>query len=125
MERQVLSIGQMQHLKELGIDTGKASMCWLRFGERVRLSVHDGSSPAGAVPAFTLQDMMEILPYRIGEYFLFFQKDRYAFRECDCYKVYYRRAWGDIHLKDVREDSLLGAMYKMLCWCIEKEYIKG
>lgn len=29
MKNQVLSISQMRHLKDLGVDTDKASMCWL------------------------------------------------------------------------------------------------
>lgn len=30
MKDQVLSISQMRHLRDLGVDTSKASMCWLR-----------------------------------------------------------------------------------------------
>lgn len=29
--KQVLSIGQMKHLQELGLDTSDASMCWCLF----------------------------------------------------------------------------------------------
>lgn len=31
IEEQVLSREQMAHLKELGVDTSDASMCWLRY----------------------------------------------------------------------------------------------
>mgnify|MGYP003506616022 CR=1 FL=1 len=31
IEKQVLSIDQMKHLQELGVDTSDASMCWLDF----------------------------------------------------------------------------------------------
>ena len=31
IEEQVLSIEQMKHLQELGVDTSDASMCWLRY----------------------------------------------------------------------------------------------
>ena len=30
MRKQVLEIDKMQHLNELGVDTDKASMCWVR-----------------------------------------------------------------------------------------------
>lgn len=111
MENQVLSIDQMKHLQELGLDTSKASMYWFDIGEE-------------SIPTFTLYDILEELPYIIEDYFLFIQKDRYTFTGKDCYRIYYGKVWKDRRLKDIRRDSLLDATYEMLCWCIENGYIK-
>lgn len=66
MDKQVLSISQMEHLQELGLDSSKASMCWLTFNGQTTLSVHDESCYESAslhpIPAFTLPDILELLP---------------------------------------------------------------
>lgn len=82
MNRQVLSIKQMQHLKELGLDTSKASMCWLKDltkelakGEAIDMSKGwflDFHEPSfykygwlAVIPTFTLQDILDLLPKEI------------------------------------------------------------
>ena len=75
MENQVLSIEQMKHLQELGINTSKASMCWtLDCNYARRLVVHSVLSydmtVKTAIPTFTLQDILELLPYKIIAGFL-------------------------------------------------------
>lgn len=35
MKNQTLSIERMLHLKKLGVDTSKASMCWLKAKKRI------------------------------------------------------------------------------------------
>lgn len=56
MKNQVLSINQMQHLKELGLDTSKASMCWLQFGDeeipKMREADNKGDSEKAEVHDF-------------------------------------------------------------------------
>lgn len=67
MEKQVLSISQMEELVSLGIDTSKASMCWdwIQQGDGGyhHLKINRDIYPcAKNVPTFTLQDILEILP---------------------------------------------------------------
>lgn len=126
--RQVLNIEEMQHLQKLGLDISKASMCWLKMNDVVRLSVHDEycyeSSSIEAMPTFTLQDIIDLLPHRIGNYFLYFRKDRYIILGGYFYNIYYRQSWRDYRLKDISSDSPIDAAYEMLCWCVENGYIK-
>lgn len=125
---QVLDIERMQHLRDLSLDISKASMCWLKMNDVVRLSVHDEycyeSSLMEAMPAFTLQDIIDMLPYMIEDYFLFFQKDRYTFTGGDCYHIYYRQSWRDYRLKEIHSDNFIDAAYEMLCWVIENGYLE-
>ena len=61
IENQVLSIEQMKHLKELGVDTSDASMCWAgndvvpNNGAAFDLG-YDG------IPTYTIGDLIEKLP---------------------------------------------------------------
>lgn len=68
MKNQVLSISQMRHLKDLGVDTDKASMCWLGNPNSNNYDVFIFDeycyeiSCFDPIPAFTLQDLLSILP---------------------------------------------------------------
>lgn len=119
----------MQHLQELGLDISKASMCWLKMNDVVRLSVHDEycyeSSSMEATPTFTLQDIIDLLPYRIKDYDLFIQKDRDIFLGGYFYNIYYRQSYKDfLRLIYIISDDLIDAAYEMLCWALEEGYIK-
>lgn len=64
--KQCLDVQQMQHLKELGLDTRNASMCWIKDTEgNQNLSVHDEycyeASFMNPIPAYTLQDVLSTL----------------------------------------------------------------
>ena len=67
IEEQVLSIEQMKHLQELGVDTSDASMCWAgndvvpNNGAAFDLG-YDG------IPTYTIGDLIEKLPEMIGIY---------------------------------------------------------
>lgn len=129
MENHVLSIERMQHLRELGLDTSKASMCWvIDCNYANHLKIRDlfayKATDEKVIPSFTLQDILEMLPYKIKSYFLILLKDKYAFREGNCYNIYYRNVRERKSLIKIRRDSLLDAAYEMLCWCVENGYIK-
>lgn len=138
MENQVLSIDQMKHLQELGLDTSKSSMCWRRIGKYAtgesanlpwRLYLNNGNYKEydveyETIPTFTLQDILDLLPYKIKSYFLLILKDKYAFREGNCYSIFYRNVRERKSLIKICRDSLLDTAYEMLCWCFENGHIK-
>ena len=125
MKDQVLSIEQMQKLKELGVDVSKASMCYVFFesdgSKYTDIVVHDESCYEMAcmnpIPTFTLQDMIELMPNNV---------------KCEG-KSYYlsidKKFIGYIDDMDV-EDSVLESdsnilenTYNVLVWLAEHKYI--
>ena len=67
--RQVLSIEQMKHLQELGVDTSDASMCWLDFEDNEPMEVAVfvpqimlGYATCKIYPTYTIGDLIEKLP---------------------------------------------------------------
>ena len=66
MEEQVLTIAEMQSLQELGIDTTKASMFWVKEKNKDNyyLVVQDGTLTPNTtcIPTFTMQDILQLLP---------------------------------------------------------------
>ena len=109
IEEQVLSIEQMYHLQELGVDTSDASMYWVRakritgkqrnnvldneMGKwRLSLSksiVHSVDWAVESVPTYTIGDLIEKLPKSIGTPFF-------------CSNL-----------------SLIESLYRILCWLAE------
>lgn len=134
MIKQVLSTERMRHLKELGVDTSKASMLWIKPQEGVyfvsspklsdgewllSINVEDDRVKAlcETVPAFTLQDIIDKLPCFIDTYVLTLKK--FASTYTCLYMEPYSRSI--LFLKENKE--LIDAAYDMLCWCIENGYI--
>ena len=135
MKSQVLSIEQMRHLQELGVDTSKAKMCWYAIYEtepnwynelRIRDEVFDKNYPH--IPTFTLQDILEILPKTIENWFtdagIYKQKASFEMYIKDsnwhiCYSLFDE----EIYSNDC--DNLLTCAYETLCWCAENNYLKG
>ena len=133
MSKQVLSIEQMQHLKELGLDTSNASMALIYTNsngdvvdwENVNVDVHESSvgeyNPylRRLYVAFTLQDILDLLPRSVDvELLLFIDKG----------KNKWRIGYTDIESNEIFEDfideNFIDAAYEMLCWCIENGYVK-
>lgn len=131
--KQVLSIDQMKHLQELGLDTSDASMCWCSFigniDEEWELEIYEDvinqkrdSSFWEIVPTYTLQDILDKLPHYLNPFpskqILFawmIERDTIAYRNVESV---------DDCLKHFTDTSLIDAAYEMLCWCIENGYIK-
>lgn len=68
MSKQVLDISQMQHLKELGVDTRTASLCWVCLNSEPYMSFYNKDYPQDdtkVIPSFTLQDILDLLPKEI------------------------------------------------------------
>ena len=132
MNKQVLSIEQMQHLQELGLDTSNASACYdacdedgekqLMWKSQLEESdMYDDSF--SIVPAYTLQDVLELLPDKVtgadGKPYYLYIDLAVGFIGYD------RREMPDI-LTGVSftKIPMIDAAYKLLCWCIEQGYVK-
>jgi hypothetical protein len=126
---QVLSIEQMKHLKELGLDTSDASMCWcyalsyknakweLEIYEDVINQKRD-SAFWEIIPTYTLQDIINKLPCFIGDEVLTIQK------LADSYTCLYMNPYTRSFINITEGEELIDAVYDMLCWCIENGYVK-
>lgn len=134
--KQVLSIDQMKHLRELGLDTSDASMYWARVshGSRVDdkskgkwfLSLQKEFQVCGfmsyeSIPTYTLQGILDKMPHYLNPFpskqILFawmIERDTIAYRNIEDV---------DDCLKHFTDNSLIDAAYEMLCWCIENGYI--
>lgn len=134
----MLSIEQMQHLKELGVDTSKASMYWVRL---VRLPnvknkekevlidwsldlqkehMHVGYDEYECFPTFTLQDVLDLLPKEIDKDSRNYQLEIY--RNPQRYYVSYY--WLDNLLILLNEVEFIDAAYEVLLWVIDNGYLK-
>lgn len=116
MKKKCLSISHMLYLHQLGLDIRKASMCWNTFNNDVVLSIHDEScyecSRLRPIPAFTLHDILELLPKQLClEDLNICNNGRY-------WRVYYHGIYS------VENEDLLEALYEMLCCLVENGDVK-
>lgn len=125
IEEQVLSIEQMKHLQELGVDTSDASMCWLRYdvGGVVKQYVeindvkwHEWSRTT-PYPTYSIGDLIEKLPKSIdlgfGEYDLELSiKGEYV-------EVQYENDYDYYTPFFCSNLSLIESLYSTLCWLAE------
>ncbi|WP_368117781.1 hypothetical protein [Bacteroides sp. 2201st1_D9_2201SCRN_220225] len=127
--KQVLSVKQMKHLQELGLDTSDGSMCWcyalsyknakweLEIYEDVINQKRD-SAFWEIIPTYTLQDILDKLPCFIGTHVLTLQK--LANSGTCLYMEPYSRSI--LNLTESKE--LINSAYEMLCWCIKNGYVE-
>lgn len=129
MKNQVLSIEQMQYLKNLGVDTSKASMVWGGTKDWQELYTHRllefDVDADYIIEAFTLQDMLEMMPKKIlveMEDMWCISKQAYFVEvginifsdEWECGYVHFSKREDAINHKCVRKD-LLTCVYETLC----------
>ena len=126
MSKQVLSTEQMRHLQELGVDTSEASAIIYKISEtetycgyarEVVLVEGFVEDYIDKVETFTLQDIIDKLPWFIDTYVFTLQKLASTYT-CLYMEPYSRSI---LFLKENKE--LIDAAYDMLCWCIENGYI--
>lgn len=129
MSKQVLSIEQMQHLKELGVDTSKASAKEYIISETESYCGYSRSIVVidGYIEnyieeniIFTLQDILDLLPVEIEKENRNYQLEIY--RNPQRYYVSYY--WLDNLLISLNEVEFIDAAYEMLCWVIDNGYLK-
>lgn len=130
MKNQVLSIEQMKHLQELGVDTNGASMMyhfWVdkKYKNCLLLSA-DTTTPYDSenVPTFTLQDMLEMMP-----------RELYLLEEKFILEIYpFLDSWYVRYMLDEKSGlvpysfqgyKIIDAVYRCLCWLAENGYLKG
>ena len=131
--KQVLSVEQMKHLQELGLDTSDGSRCWcyaLSYkNAKWELEIYEDvinqkreSAFWEIIPTYTLQDILDKLPHYLNPFppkqILFawmIERDAIAYRNVEDI---------DDCLKHFTDDLLIDAAYEMLCWCIENGYVE-
>lgn len=128
--KQVLSIEQMKHLQEIGLDTSDASMHWQYLPtadaiingtdeiEKEPTLFVSQPNMKHEYPAYTLQDILNKLPESIQVY------DLYIFKKVELWWLKYVDVTnnGTVHLEKM--PRLIDAAYYMLCWCIQKGFVK-
>lgn len=138
MIEQVLSISQMLHLKELGIDTSKASAAlvyrnaygdiveWDYVAEYHELDIGEHNPYIRSqYGTFTFNDVLNMLPKEIKSnditynLFIDYQVNRVAYGFIGKYCT----GWLNPTFS-FSNRPLLDALYNMLCWCIENKHIK-
>lgn len=138
MKNQVLSIERMLRLKKLGVDTRNASLTWVLYPANIRGDVAPhltmwrweqvkDEQKKVCVPAFTLQDIIELLPECVpvndeqsydseAEFFMNKHSCRYVYRDCEGNPLYTgSKEYGN---------NVLESAYNLLCWCAENGYLK-
>lgn len=137
-----LSVEQMKHLKELGVDLSKASMWWCRIvrpacpptkKEKVMVDwflsthkeqMHTGLDIVETMPAFILNDILNLLPKYIYD-----EQSGYYANLCIDYereKILYGRTDGygiEVWYGEYMSDDLTETAYRMLCWAAENNYL--
>ena len=148
MENQVLTIEQMNKLKELGVDTSKASMAiyGIYAGEEKE---YDILSSNGAFPekqehdrfgygihnivafdkkaVFTLQDIIELLPKQIINCNEIYLLKIIPISNEVSYVQFNSQICADITkypLRVKKSDSLFNSLFEMLIWVIANGYLK-
>ena len=130
IEEQVLSIEQMKHLQELGVDTSDASMAyynisrdnqpdkWILGIANIKIaSVMLSNGITEMEPAYTTGDLIEKLPKNIdGSYLLIeFCASDLGYGDWDCGELYGINAQQKFNDKSLKE-----ALYDLLCWVAEE-----
>lgn len=142
MSKQVLDIQQMQHLKELGLELKKSLLYWARcVDNNPRAATHYGkwilikgnnAQTVGLmqwefIPAYTLADIIEMLPSNIEDSLFYYRLEMGKENEpgtIDEYTVEYRTNSGDTLYRVRKTGNLIDAAYETLCWCLENKYIE-
>ena len=119
IEEQVLSIEQMKHLQELGVDTSDASMCWVAGEdtstdeEEWNLIIPNNFLMPYNIPTYTIGDLIEKLPKHF--YIKEAQISMVAINGSGAFQV-----WYDKVPKSCKSDGTIkNALYKLLCWVAE------
>ena len=134
IEEQVLSIEQMKHLQELGVDTSDASMVWIKqdptlLPDNIKElwlvdTYHDSLKPmveqedSDFVQTYTIGDLIEKLPKHINGW----NDNRLVIdgdEDADYWYVVYKNRYEHSETEYFDSENLLTALYNLLCWVAE------
>ena len=127
IEEQVLSIEQMKHLQELGVDISDASMCWLKYTGtdgvvRYLINANDISCHVmpfmETFPTYSIGDLIEKLPKHIDSW----NDNRIVIEgdeDVDYWYAVYKNRYEDAETEYFDSENLLTALYNLLCWVAE------
>ena len=136
MSKQVLSVDQMQHLQELGLELKETLLYWCRIHDsRPRAATNNGkwtlckgkNNSCVAIqhweyiPAYTLQDVLDKLPKKIGFEYIY---DLCILPESISYTQFIGGEINDTMYEIPINGNLFDATYEMLCWCIKEGYVQ-
>ena len=132
IEEQVLSIEQMKHLKELGVDTSDASMVWIKqdstlLPDNIKElwwvdTYYDSLKPmveqedSDFVQTYTIGDLLEKLPKsdNSGDLLIEYRNSELGYGVWD---------WGELYginaQQNFKDKPLKNALYDLLCWVAE------
>ena len=153
MKNQTLSIEQMLHLKELGVDTSKASMVLIATGddscpldwetalEAISTHLYEGSfelfdadssyydhSYREDCGVFTLQDIINMLPENVPCKYARYPLGKACLELGKDYAGYSYTDMNDEHDYEVcfgGHEDILVEVYNLLCWCAENGYLNN
>ena len=140
--KQTLTIEQMQHLQELGLELKESLLYWARcVDNNPRAATHYGkwvlikgnnAQTVGLmqwefVPAYTLADIIEMLPSYIHisgkNYWLEIGKENEVGTIDEYIVQYTSNSYESLH-RARKTENLIDAAYETLCWCLENKYIE-
>lgn len=128
--KQVLSIEQMKHLQELGLDTSDASMHYqfLPTADSIINGTDEvEKEPSLFVsqpnmkheyPTYTLQDIMQKLPPSINICML------HIYKAADLWYFVYMDSYTRTIISTQYSPDIMSAAYQMLCWVIENGHLE-
>lgn len=153
MKNQTLSIEQMLHLKELGVDTSKASMVLIATGDdscpldwetaleaisthlyEVGFELFDADSSyydhsyREDCGVFTLQDIINMLPENVPCKYARYPLGKACLELGKDYAGYSYTDMNDEHDYEVcfgGHEDILVEVYNLLCWCAENGYLNN
>lgn len=121
----VLSVEQMEHLQELGLDTSDGSMCfeWNESdADNMVVTSPDADTNYDYYhETYTLQDILDKLPTLI-----IISSDFYKIcieSSCGYWDIYYYKS-DATELISKKSENIIDVAYDMLCWCIENGYVE-
>lgn len=141
MSKQVLSVEQMQHLQELGLDISNASSCYYKqegWEEGYFMALACDVKEKGGlfyyydsfsgkeyilneiIPAYSLPDVLDALPEYIYD-----SIEQYLLEINMFYKhIRYSRFNDVLTKRNFDRAPIIDAAYELLVWCIENKYVE-
>ena len=121
---QCLDIKQMEHLQEMGLELPHSLLCWMHSPllGKYELGLYRPEYGNKVIPAYTLQDVLSLLPASIEVQGHTFELE--MSKESIWYINYIGNEINYILHEAEAKCSLCDASYEMLCWCIENGYMK-